>query len=81
MAKKIPTEMVQHVTKVSPRTDYNWEQYDDGDWWELRRGDDYQVQTASARMSAGKWAETHGRTAETGILKDHDGFALRFVPN
>lgn len=81
MAKKIPTEMFQHVIKTAPQSDYNWEQYDDGDWWELRHGDDYLVQTTSARASAKKWAEAHGRRAEVASLKDHDGFALRFVNN
>ena len=59
--------------------EYNWEQYDDGDWWELRQGDDYHVQTTSARMSAANWAKARNKKAEMGSLKDHDGFALRFV--
>lgn len=79
MAKKIPKEMVPHITKTAPRTDYNWDQYADGDWWELRKGDDYQVQTQSARGSADRWATSQNLKAEMASLKDHDGFLVRFV--
>jgi hypothetical protein len=78
MARKIPTEMVQHIVKSSPRTEYNWDQYADGEWWELRKGDDYQVQTSSARASVARWAESEGYEAELANLKEHDGFVLRF---
>jgi hypothetical protein len=81
MAKKIPNEMVSHITKTAPRTEYNWEHYDDGDWWELRKGEDYHVQTSSARMNATVWAKAHKKKAEMATLRDHDGFALRFVNN
>lgn len=80
MAKKIPKEMLSHIIKTAPRTEYNWDQYADGDWWELRQGEDYQVQTSSARMAAGTWAKARGMKAEMANLKDHDGFAVRFVP-
>jgi len=79
MAKKIPNNMVPHIIKMSPQEEYNWTQYDDGDWWELRRGTDYMVQTNSARTSAKKWADDNGRKAELGNLKDHDGFVVRFT--
>lgn len=79
MATKIPKEMLSHVIRTAPRSDYNWEQYDDGDWWQLRQGDDYTTRTVSARGSAAAWAKAHGKRAETAALKDHDGFALRFV--
>lgn len=79
MAKKVPSEMIPHITKSSPRTDYNWQQYADGDWWELRRGQDYQVQTLSARTSAENWAKKEGYKADIGNLKEHDGFVIRFT--
>lgn len=79
MAQKIPNEMIPHITKAAPRTEYGWEQYDDGGWWKLQHGEDYHVQTSSARMSAVKWAEKNGRKAEMSALKESDGFVLRFV--
>lgn len=79
MAKKIPNEMVPHIVKAAPRTDYNWEQYDDGDWWQLKHGEDYFVQTPSARNAAVKWGEARGYSVELGNLKEGDGFLVRFV--
>lgn len=78
MAKKIPPQMLEHVIKNNPRTEYNWEKYADGDWWEFRRGEDYQVQTQSARSSATNWAKSNGYDVETATLKEQDGFAFRF---
>jgi hypothetical protein len=79
MARKIPKEMVSHITKTAPRTVYNWEKYTDGEWWEFRKGDDYQVQTQSARGAAERWAEREGFKAEVANLKEHDGFVVRFI--
>jgi hypothetical protein len=81
MAQKVPNEMVPLIIKMAPQSDHNWEQYDDGAWWKLVKGDDYQVQTNSARNSAKNWAKVNGRRAEIGSLKDQDGFVLRFVNN
>jgi hypothetical protein len=78
MAKKIPDEMIDHIVKATPRSDYNWERYADGSWWELRRKEDYTVQTATARQAAIKWGRKEGYRVETGNLKEGDGFALRF---
>lgn len=77
MAKKIPDNLIHHVIKSSPRVDHNWDQYADGDWWELKRGEDYTILTQSARQSVDKWAKGEGLVAETANLKDGDGFALR----
>jgi thiamine monophosphate kinase len=79
MAQKIATEMVPHLVKSLAHEEYNWEQYDDGEHWQLRRGDDYAVQTQSAKTAAKKWAKDHNKRAEIGTLKEGDGFVLRFV--
>lgn len=81
MAQKIPNDMVKHIVKMAPQSDHNWPQYDDGEWWKLVHGEDYHVQTSSARNSAKAWAKAHGKRAELGSLKDQDGFVLRFVGN
>ena len=77
MAKQIPDIMVPDIVKAAPRTDYNWEQYADGKWWQLKKGEDYTVMTASARTAVTKWGEREGLTVETANLKDEDGFVLR----
>ena len=78
MAKQIPDIMVPEIVKAAPRTDYNWEQYTDGKWWQLKKGEDYTVLTASARLAAIKWGEREGYSVETANLRDEDGFVLRF---
>lgn len=79
MAQKIAKEMVPHIVKSLAQEDYNWEQYDDGDHWQLRRGEDYEVQTQSAKTNAKKWAQQHNKRAEISTLKEGDGFVLRFT--
>lgn len=77
MAQKIQEDMVDHMVKATPRSDYDWDQYVDNGWWALRRGTDYTVLTQSASTNAKNWAKGKGYRVRTANLKEGDGFALR----
>lgn len=76
MAQKVSKEMLTHIAKSAPRTEYDWEKYADGEWWSLKRGEDYTAQTVSVRTSAKRWGNQQGYTVQTALLKDGDGFVL-----
>lgn len=77
MAQKVSADMIPHITKMSPRTDYNWEKYADGEWWQLRQGDDYTAQTVSVRQSLARWAKANDFNVQAAALKEGDGFVFR----
>jgi hypothetical protein len=49
---------------------YPWEQWSDGQVWELTRGEDFEVTAGSFRDTARGWAREHGYTARTYAVSD-----------
>jgi hypothetical protein len=80
MAQKVSKEMLAHIVKSVSRAEYDWEKYTDGEWWALKRGEDYTAQTVSVRASAARWGRQAGYKVSTGLLKEGDGFALCMTP-
>jgi hypothetical protein len=52
---------------------YEWDQWLDGSPWLLRRGEDYEIGTASMRAAVSRAARQRGKTVKTKALIDEDG--------
>ncbi len=73
MAQKIANP----PARVHVRTEkYPWDEWFDGDWWELFHGDDYEVATDNMRAGAHTAAKRRGGKVSTRLTEN--GFALRF---
>ena len=61
------------------RTTYPWGQWLDGSVWLLRKGEDYEVETASMRAAASKAAKAHGKKLRTRIVTENgtEGLAIQ----
>lgn len=66
--------MLEHFAHTAPRTDYEWAQYADGEWWEFRKGEDYEAQTQSVRASLNSWGKRNGYKVSSVENKDRNGF-------
>lgn len=56
-----------------------WEQWADGQTWELRRGEDFEQDVVRARRAVVAWANRRGRTAHTSVV-DADTLRVKISP-
>lgn len=52
---------------------YDWDKWLDGSPWLLRKGEDYEIDTASMRAAASRAAKARGKKARTRVIRDQDG--------
>lgn len=77
MAKKLerfPTELTSRALSIYP-----WDEWFDGDVWELVFGEDFTIKTKSMRTNAQSVARKRGGRLKTGETKEGN-LILQFIP-
>ena len=52
---------------------YDWDQWLDGSAWLLRKGEDYDIESASMRAAASRAAKERGKRVRTAVVTDDNG--------
>jgi len=60
---------------------YDWAAWTDGEVWEIRQGEDYDVPTENMRVNLHERAKRQGVAVRTEIARDDAGEGLRFQFN
>lgn len=55
-----------------------WDQFTDGEWWELTKGDDFRQEAHKAARAARQWAAVHGYRCKAHVVKDGEAVKVRF---
>lgn len=61
------------------QTKYPWDQWTDGEWWMIRRYDDFEVATSSMRSMLMTHAKRHSKTVQ--VVKRLDCLTFKFTDN
>lgn len=57
MAKRVSEEFVRTMPR---RNKYPWHEWADGEWWQLERGEDFDVAANTITQAAKSWGERRG---------------------
>lgn len=78
MARKLPRFPDELLSRTTQR--YPWDEWLDGDVWELTKGEDYTIKTKSIRTTAQQAAREKGGRAKCAEADNGDKLILQFVP-
>lgn len=78
MAKQV-TENVAKAMAKEGRTNYPWEKWANGRWWQLESGIDFRVEPVTFKNQAKTWGNQHGYLTEAYVTQTDDGVVLCFT--
>lgn len=65
--------MAEKLSAFPGRPPYDWDRWLDGAPWRLRKGEDYDIDTASMRAAVSRAAKARGKRVRTRLVRDEDG--------
>lgn len=77
MAEKVDPTTMPGLPSGAPAK-YPWQTWMDGDWWLLKKGEDYEVETRSFRATVQQYARRRGHVATTRLVEG--GLLVQFLP-